>query len=56
MKIPAVVRIRRVRIPSAERGKVSQAMKISLGLVDPNPGSERSLEKGKGVNIPLPPR
>lgn len=55
MKIPAVVRIRWVRLPSAERGKVSQATKISLGLVDPNPDPERDLEKGKGVNIPLPP-
>ena len=56
MRIPAVVRIRRVRIPLAEGGKVSQAMKISLGSVDPNLGSEWSLEKGKGVNIPLPLR
>ena len=56
MQIPAVVRIRRVRTPLAEGGKVSQAMRISLGLVDPNPGSEWSLKKGKGVNIPLPLR
>lgn len=38
MRIPAVVGIGRVRIPSAERGKGSQAMKINLGLVGPNPG------------------
>lgn len=55
MKIPAVVGIRRVRIPLAEGGKVSPAMKINWGLVGPNPYSERSMGKGKGVNIPLPP-
>ena len=52
MRIPAVVGIRRVRIPSAERGKGSQAMKVNLGLVGPNPGPNWDLGKGKGVNIP----
>ena len=55
MRIPAVVGIRRVRIPSAERGKVSLAMKVSQGLVGPNPSSEGRTGKGKGVNIPPPP-
>jgi hypothetical protein len=46
MKIPAVVRIRRVRIPLAEGGKVSQAMKISLGSRSIK--LEVESEKGKG--------
>lgn len=54
MKIPVVVGIRRVRIPSGEGGKVSQAMKVSLGLVGPNRYPEWDIGKGKGVNIPLP--
>ena len=53
MKILAVVGLQQCENHCHRKGKGSLTMQISQGLVDPNLIPNRSLEKGKEVNIPL---